>query len=211
MAAGLSAGIRERWASSGLGSIAPAQGIAALTLSLQLDRPQVAVLPVTDWPTMARSSGRVPALLRDLAEAQAAAPGNATTATSSAGALASQLAATPAMDRVLVLREKLEQEVRRVLGLGASDAIRPDRGLMELGMDSLMAVELTNRLKHALGRSLPPTLTFEHPTIEALGIHLLALLELDVEAPAAAPDTTAALADDEVESALLSELQRSGY
>jgi len=210
MAAALATGIRERWEASGLGSIAPAQGIAALTLSLQLDRPQVAVLPVTDWPTFARSGGRVSGLLAELAST--AATGNAITAASSAGALATQLAATPAVDRVLLLREKLELEVRRVLGLGTADVIRPDRGLMELGMDSLMAVELTNRLKHALGRSLPPTLTFEHPTIEALGTHLLGLLELSAATtPEPLPDATAGLADDEVERALLSELQRSGY
>ena len=40
-------------------------------------------------------------------------------------------------------------------------------------MDSLMAVELKGRLERSLNVSLPPTLTFNYPTIEALANYLL--------------------------------------
>jgi hypothetical protein len=45
--------------------------------------------------------------------------------------------------------------------------------LGELGLDSLLAVELRNTLATALGRALPATLLFDHPTIDALTDHLL--------------------------------------
>ncbi len=41
-----------------------------------------------------------------------------------------------------------------------------------MGMDSLMAVELSNRLKALLGQTLPTTLAFEYPTIHAIADYL---------------------------------------
>jgi acyl carrier protein len=47
------------------------------------------------------------------------------------------------------------------------------QGFFDMGMDSLMAVELKNRLEIILGRSFPATLVFEHPTIDSLARHLI--------------------------------------
>ena len=47
------------------------------------------------------------------------------------------------------------------------------RGMMELGMDSLMAVELRNRLQATLGQPLPATLMFENPTVAGMTDNLL--------------------------------------
>ena len=62
-----------------------------------------------------------------------------------------------------------------MLRLDSADALgRYDR-LMDVGFDSLMAVQLRNQLTEALGldRPLPASLMFDHPTIEALAEHLL--------------------------------------
>jgi len=69
-------------------------------------------------------------------------------------------------------REFIEQSVisvsAKILGFRAGEAPPVDIPLTDLGLDSLMAVDLRNRLHTVLGRKLPPTIVFEYPTIAEL-------------------------------------------
>ena len=76
-------------------------------------------------------------------------------------------------DRGEQLSTLIAREVRAVLGLEAGDAIDFDRGLFEMGLDSLMSVQLKGRLERAVGLALPATLTFTYPTVNALSAYLL--------------------------------------
>ncbi len=67
-----------------------------------------------------------------------------------------------------MLMSHLSREVTELLGLAPSVVIEPGRPLHEFGLDSLMALELRNRLAANFGRPLPATLLFDHPTLEAL-------------------------------------------
>ena len=66
------------------------------------------------------------------------------------------------------------QRALKVLGLQGARPIDPRRPLRELGLDSLMAVEMRNLLKNdlELDQPLPATLVFDHPTVEAMTRYL---------------------------------------
>ena len=86
-----------------------------------------------------------------------------------------QLLDTPSEERRAVLFSHVRREVASVIGLQSPDLLAADQGLFDLGVDSLMAVDLARRLERALGRQLPTTLAIDHPTVDALTDHLLEL------------------------------------
>ena len=65
--------------------------------------------------------------------------------------------------------------VGAIMGLADGSSPDPDRGFFDMGFDSMMAVELRNRLEKRLGRPLPATLAFDHPTIQRMAAHLASL------------------------------------
>ena len=82
----------------------------------------------------------------------------------------------PPQQRLSFLTTALQQEVAQVLGRAASQLPDPQLGFFDLGLDSLMAVELKNRLEGQLGTTVSSTAIFEHPTIAALAQHLAAVV-----------------------------------
>ncbi|MGE3272370.1 MAG: beta-ketoacyl reductase, partial [Chloroflexota bacterium] len=58
--------------------------------------------------------------------------------------------------------------------LGFADAEKLDRtqGFFKQGMDSIMTVQLRSQLETSIGRSLPPTVAFEYPTVASLAAYL---------------------------------------
>lgn len=73
------------------------------------------------------------------------------------------------------LRGLVRGEVAAVLGLEEERLLEPGHGFFRLGMDSLMTVDLRRRLERALGVSLPATIAFEYPNVDALADYLAAL------------------------------------
>jgi acyl transferase domain-containing protein len=104
-----------------------------------------------------------------------------------------QLEQAPQGKRQAVLRAHVRDQVAQVLGLDPAHSLDPQQGLFDAGLNSLAAVELVNRLRTSLGRSLPLTCVFDYPTVEALSGYLarevLALESTASAAPSAYPET----------------------
>ncbi len=212
----------RRFAALGVGSLAPAEafailgdflngrlpdGVRAVTSARGLGRPQVGVIPV-DWPRLLEQEPQLASmpLLASMIQHVATRAGTGGATRDGVSGEASESASwgqpapwvnaireAAAEDRAELLRDHLRTEVASILRLPSADAVDPQRGFFDAGMDSLMAIELRAHLQRAMGCALPATLAFEHPTIDALADHLARMyLSAGVESDAATAQGPAA-------------------
>jgi acyl transferase domain-containing protein/acyl carrier protein len=207
---GMASGVGERIEAQGLRRIDPARGLEVLGRLMASDAVQVGVLPV-DWNEFFRKAGSEAPIFRTLAQ------GRSPEAKSETVSLARQLGETPAAERQGRLRDFVAGQVRRVMGQAGPDEVPGDRPLMDLGMDSLMAVELRNVLGRATRTELSTTLLFDHPTVNALAGHLAVAAFADLFPQGDLPedgertkllDEVEQLSQDEMESLIAQEFSR---
>ncbi|WP_437947156.1 SDR family NAD(P)-dependent oxidoreductase [Sorangium sp. So ce296] len=163
----------------GVRALGPGVALAILGRILDADAAQVVVADV-DWPrfrAVVETGGPRP-LLAEMPRAAEAASGPAE------AALLDELRAAPPRERRRRMQRWLQGVVAQTLGFGDAERVDPTRGFFDLGMDSLMAVELRTRLHQALGLPLPSSVTFNHPNVVALAEHLLERLSLGEPAAA---------------------------
>ncbi|MER7757954.1 SDR family NAD(P)-dependent oxidoreductase, partial [Kitasatospora sp. NPDC097643] len=169
-----------RMTRAGFAPLPTAEALDLLDRALAL--PDAHLVPMRFDPAAVRAQGdpeAVPHLLRGLVRLPARRPagGPRTAADGRAGqpvpsTLADQVRGLPDADRDRILLDAVRAQVAGVLGYGSASAIEPARGFVELGFDSLTAVDLRNRLGAAAGLRLPVTLIFDHPTPAALAAYL---------------------------------------
>ncbi|MEW6234619.1 MAG: type I polyketide synthase [Candidatus Omnitrophota bacterium] len=87
--------------------------------------------------------------------------------------LLEQIGQAPLSRRRELLNSHLQNALASVLGIESSKTLDPQRGFFDMGMDSLTAIELKNRLENDLGVSLPSTLAFDHSTLQTLADYLI--------------------------------------
>jgi acyl carrier protein len=183
--------LETRLASQGLGTIPPDTGLrfleALLGAAMRGEGPaQAAVLPF-HWPRLVREvpPGMEPPLLVEIlreVRPHAAAPAPSSRDHEE---LLARLQEAPLPERRDLLLAQIRARATAVLGLDASQAPDPRQPLNELGLDSLMAIELRNALGAAAGRTLPAMLLFDHPTLDALTDFLAREVFAEVLAPPA--------------------------
>ena len=159
----------------------PQQGLRALD-RLVRDDATTSVVMSMDWTVFEEAVEERPPLVQELLSSDDSADDAAT-----ADDILTQLRSAPATEHEQVLASFLQQEVQAVLRLTAAPA--PSVGFFDLGMDSLMAVELRNRLNRAFAGEYTAsnTMVFDYPDIGTLARHLVDELgEVD-----GAPDTQA--------------------
>ncbi|TXC66097.1 SDR family NAD(P)-dependent oxidoreductase [Piscinibacter aquaticus] len=212
-------GITGRLAAQGLGAFTPEQGIAAMQRLLDAGAVQAAAV-LADWARYAAHAGqgrRLPLLEQLISGVDEGVASPHPVAAAAPADFRRRIGEAPQARRRPMLLALVRERALRALGMDPGRAVDPRTPLGDLGLDSLLAVELRNTLGSALGQSLPATLLFDYPTIDALTDHLLAELFVappdaaDEPAPAIAPAAKAGhalvgsieeLSDDEVERLL---------
>jgi NADP-dependent 3-hydroxy acid dehydrogenase YdfG/acyl carrier protein len=163
------------------------QGLSPLTITKGLElfdgalrRPDALLIPIRLDLRPLQRAGRnaqdIPALFRALVRPVLRQVGGLIG--TSGSVLRQRLSALAENERVEMLVKRIREDVAAMLGLAGASSIAPDRPLKELGLDSLMAVELRNRLSTLVGAPLPSTLAFDYPTPKAIAELLLAKLNL---------------------------------
>jgi polyketide synthase 12/myxalamid-type polyketide synthase MxaB len=212
MAAALGETDRRRLTDAGFAEMDPDVAFAALESAIASGRAHTAIMAV-DWNRYAAYRGATLPFLSLLDRAIDSAP-----AAPQVPALVAALQMAPAERRKAVVLQHVRRDVLAVLGLAGSQRLDDEQGLRDAGLDSLMALELKNRLQTSTGQALPSTIAFDYPTTAALAAFVSEVLDAAAAAPAVAatagasdhavppPADLDALSDEEAEALLAQEL-----
>ncbi|MCM3808632.1 SDR family NAD(P)-dependent oxidoreductase [Streptomyces sp. DR7-3] len=180
---------QRRMTRGGVAPLSPAEGMELFDTALRMAEPTVLPIKLDLGALRAQAAtGAVQPLLHRLVPPVR----RATRATAEQGLVTGRLAGATPEERERILLEMVQQEAARVLGHSAAATLDPDVLFTEIGLDSLMAVELRDRLAKRTALRLPPSFVFDHPTLRMLARQLWDELEkADTDAPAASAPTPA--------------------
>jgi phthiocerol/phenolphthiocerol synthesis type-I polyketide synthase D len=161
------------WRPRGIEAIEPERGFRALWQLLAAEDSQVLALPI-DWNVFCEQFpvGYKAGILSELVTVQPE-------KVSVKSIVRQKIEAAPAALRRDLLVDVIQQAIASALGVDRSEvpasAAPEEQRFFELGLDSLMAVELRNDLVTVLGVALPATILFQHTTTLALATYLAAM------------------------------------
>ena len=174
MAANLASRDRNRIEARGMKSIPSELGMKALGSLLGQDVAQAGVLPI-EWSKFLQQfpKDNIPPFLSSFADSEQQ-------SSKEKESFLQQLSTTALSDRQNLLVARIRSQIARIMGLDATD-IGTKVGFADLGMDSLMAVELRNYLQNILERSIPASLVFDYPNVEALAEYFIQDFEKPID------------------------------
>lgn len=203
---------REQLARMGVHTMTPATGIQVLELALSTGRTRqvAAAIDGAVLRDLFAVRGRQ-GLFDDLGPSATAEPGREETVQLGATPLREELMAMDPAGRIDKLRSWLQAGVAATLRLPDAMAVSITRGFFEMGMDSLMAIEVKNRMQKELGVSLRATVVFNYSNITQLSDYLVTLLPTpDPEGAETKSDDLDDLSTDELADMLEDELKALG-
>ena len=171
MLADLVANGRDVWAERGLGNITPETGFPQLEQMLLSGLPNAMAIAI-DWRRFAATA---PEAL-DVRPFSEFMKGSTLTGREPVRAqeqtLGEKLKIASPVERRAKLQECVETAARDIIGIQSDMNIDPDKPLKDIGLDSLMAVEMRNDIARGIGLRLSATLLFDYPTLNRLVEHL---------------------------------------
>ena len=175
--------ILKRMALQGIAPLSVSDANEAMQRILASQLPQATVIDV-DWRRMGMGLGsQAPAMLENLVPSTQGRRG-------SDSELVTTLKKLPEAEQRQFLLTAIQDMLQGILS--SADAPETDRPLIEMGLDSLMAVEFGTELQKQVGDQVAvgPTMFFEHPSIDAITDHVLELITADVEEAGETADAT---------------------
>ena len=170
----------EKLMTHGVSGIKPQDGLEILKLVINEGRPRTCVLDI-DWQQYVDYVSDVKEfkLFEGLTENSKTIAQNGSKTENVD--ISKKLHDTLPEKRQEILMSIVQDVAKRVIGMDQSLEIPVDKPLMDEGFDSLMAVEMRNRLYNVLSLKLPVTLLFDYPTIEKISNFMLQEIFPDVE------------------------------
>ncbi|BAY50153.1 beta-ketoacyl synthase (plasmid) [Scytonema sp. HK-05] len=173
----------------GLDSIAPELGLQVLKQLLQVSS-QIGVLPI-DWSILRQqlslAGGQLPPLLFEFTKTET--QEQTELASVRRSDILPRLSQAQNSDRLDLLVAYLQSAVIKVLGFDGSLILNPQQGLVELGLDSLMAVQLKNAIATDLNLNVPLEKFIDGSTIVQLAELLLDELAIITTRPSVSPSS----------------------
>ncbi|WP_166907901.1 type I polyketide synthase [Mycobacterium sp. DL440] len=196
---------RARLDQRGVRTLPPADalaGLADVVAASSAQGPAQGIVARIDWSRflpLYQQAGRRGFLAELEREVPAQLSDAAPTTASGKTQLVERLTNAPVQQRKKLLTDHLRDAVAEVTRVDSSE-IREDAGFFDLGMDSLMAVELRRRIEQGVGAEIPITLVMDHPRISDVAEYLLGdVLGLNEQAkPAPQPAAATARTDEPI-------------
>ena len=173
-----SVAVERQMAERGIAMISPNHGLECLSKLLQRpDLTQVGVV-VADWNKLASFGIANDPYFANVAKSPQR-DRRAETAGSemASGDWLAHIQTLPYGQRLNQLIKLIQNELGRVIGLPSNELPSPETGFFDMGVDSLMSIDLKNRLARHLNVEISPTLIFQHPNIATLAKKLLETVE----------------------------------
>ena len=187
----------------GIGAISPQQGLEILEKLITSDNPQVGIIPI-NWSRFINAGYNLP-LVEDFKSVKQNI--NSNIAPSITTNFITEIENIKPEQQLKYLTTFIQKEVGKVLGLSTEQSPNISHGFFDIGMDSLMAIELKNKLETSLQTTIPSTAIFEHSNIDRLANYIYSeILDLNQLEMETEEIKQAELSPEELENAIAQEL-----